>query len=147
MLYRAIVSGHPAFADLRVNKEQKESIRKILNNEVPFIDISTYTLVSESDTHYQENLIYANSMFENAPLMWANEFIFFIDFGNSENVFAKFERFKMQDGIKTKVGVLTNQQWNEFRQAFLQKRVEKFVKDKKSQTLSNILGSLIQNLK
>lgn len=142
MLYRALVSNHIVFSDLNVTEQHKESIRKVLNNETAFIDIPLYVIISESDTSFGENYIYAGSIMQNAPLLWANEFIFVVDLGNDDGTLKKFESFKIQNGGKIKIGVFTNQAWDKLRQVLLNGRIEKLNWEIKSEALSNLLASL-----
>lgn len=129
MLFRAIISGHKAFSDLRVSDNQKETLRQVLNKEIEFIDIPIYVLTSENDTKYRENYIFANSIIENAPMLWANELIFFVDFHSGEEIFKKFESFKMESDNNTKVRILSNQEWDTLRQFVMKKRIEKILEN------------------
>jgi hypothetical protein len=142
MALRAAVSGHIAFSDLNLRVEHQELLRQIMNGEIPFFDLPTYTVTSESDSRYTENLIHANSVLSNTAMLCHNEFFFFIDFGNSEGVFNKFVDSKMYDGATTKIRVLPNKAWDDFRQLFVHLRAQKFNDQKRRSQLSEILKGL-----
>jgi hypothetical protein len=142
MALRAAVSGHMAFSDLRLNKNQMEMLRQVLNIEIPFVDFPTYTITSESDTRFTENFIHANTVLSNTAMLCHNEFIFFVDFGNSEGAFDKFVDSKMNDGTTTKVRVLPNDAWDSFRQLFTRLRAEKFNEQKRRKKVAEIVSGL-----
>ncbi len=132
MAFRAAVSGHIAFSDLHLKEHQKETLRQILNDEIPFKDVPVFVMTSESDAQAGKNFIFASSIFGDVAWLWANEFMFFIDFEEKDEPFQKFGYFKMQNDNKVKVAVLENDQWDKFRDTVTTISAKQRLKDKAS---------------
>lgn len=114
MAFRASVSGHIAFQTLFLKDSQKELLRQILNEEVSFVDIPIYTLTSVNPTQQGANYVFASTCKENVAWLWANEFIFYIDFEDDSNIF-RHAHFKMHGNQKIKIAVVPNNEWHKLR--------------------------------
>ncbi|MBN4081734.1 hypothetical protein JYU23_01245 [bacterium AH-315-C07] len=137
MLWRAHISAHTCFADLRITEERGEEIRQVLNEETNFIDYPMYIVTPENDDRHTENNIHANSYDKNAHFLWINEYIIYFDFqGNSEHL-VSLKEFLVHDERLIKIGVLPNAIWDHFRKTLIKFRVNRILKDRQQNKEKN----------
>ena len=87
-------------------------------------------MTSDSVVQAGKNYIFASSVFGEVAWLWANEFIFYIDFEGKEELFNKFDYFKMQGDNKIKIAVLDNSEWDKFRDLVAKIMAQQRKKDK-----------------
>lgn len=126
IFFKVSNSSLPYFADSRITMEQRETLRQILNSEKKFEDISMVILTSENDQEFTKNYIYSHSYDDHlAHFVWANDYIFFLDFGTTVESIKEFNEIKMKDDRLLKVGILPNQVWDNLRKTLIIRKVEK----------------------
>lgn len=120
VFFKVSISALPYFSDSRINSEQRERLRQILNNETDFEDISIILLTSENDQEFTKNYIYAHSYNDYlVHFVWANDYIFFIDFGTNVELIKLFDGIKMKEDGLFKIGVLPDQVWDNLRKTLM----------------------------
>jgi len=126
IFFKVAISSLTYFRDSRITKEQLETLRQLLNNERAFEDISIVLLTSESDQEFTKNYIYAHSYDDHlAHFVWANDYIFFIDFGTTVDLIKHFDEIEMKNDRVFKIGVLPNQAWDNLRKTLMGIKVGK----------------------
>jgi hypothetical protein len=126
IFFKVSISELPYFNDSRITNGQRERLRQILNNETDFEDISIVLLTSENDQEFTRNYIYAHSYDDHlAHFVWANDYIFFIDFGTNVELIKHFDGIKMNENGLFKIGVLPNQVWDNLRKTLMGFKVNK----------------------
>ena len=126
ILFKVSISTLPYFSDSKITDEQREMLRQILNKERDFNDISIVLLTSENDINFTENYIYAYSYDDHlVHIIWANDYIFLVDFGTNVEMIKHFDGIKMKDDGLFKIGVLPNQVWDDLRKTLMGFKVNK----------------------
>ena len=113
IFWRATISLLPYFADLRPAPGHVETLRAILCGEMDFVDLPLVVFTADSDIDPTKNVIYAISKSEDESIIWANEYLAFLNHEpGSDNRFADIA---LTDPSAMRLGILKYSQWHGLR--------------------------------
>lgn len=129
IFFKVAISKLPYFLDFRMTEEHKEVLRQILNRERTFEDIPLTVLTSENDQEFTRNYIYAHSDKQYLThSVWANDYIFYLDFGSDTELSVAFDGITMKDEGLFKLGVVPNEVWDGLRRSLMMAKINKIKK-------------------
>ena len=114
-LFRASISSLPFFENTILRDTQFEILRQILNKEIDFIDLPLIIFTPTNDKKYIYNYIYSKTLETTLNYMWANEFIFYLDFDDKTNFIKELYQFVNFNDNKIKIVAVDNETWNSWR--------------------------------
>ncbi|WP_313269385.1 hypothetical protein [Epilithonimonas vandammei] len=123
ILWRAQISKLEYFSDLSLPDNLTENFRKILNDEMEFVDIPIIVLTTVNDNYKTKNYIYANSNL-NDCFFWMNEFLVFYDFGSDNVMYKYFKDISITENENVKIGVLPLTAWDSIRKKIIDIKID-----------------------
>jgi hypothetical protein len=122
IFWRASISSLPFFADLGADPEHVEKLRATVSGETEFLDLPLAIFTAESDVDPTKNVIYADSISGSQSVMWANEYLAFLNHEpGSEH---RFPDIALTDPADMRLGVFQYSEWDSLRKKLFARAAE-----------------------
>jgi hypothetical protein len=147
VIYRASISNHENFKNYSLPKEINEKIRKILINEIPFIQFPIYIFTCPLNSHPGANFIGTLSYNGNIHLLGVNEYILILDLSENNMIGNIFKYIYKPPYNSVRILTLPYDYWNSWiKETVFGTIIDKIRKNKMIEYLINglILDKLIK---
>ena len=112
LFFRSFLSKDGALIDIHSSPEDEETLRIILQSEVPFKDMPTYVLFCKDIVNPTGNIIYGSYIFNRSYLLFINEFIVLQNFDIDDMKTIKSPGMVCNyNDTEFKIALLSKHQW------------------------------------